>query len=312
MKLKKDRIDLSGRNRVTLGPAGGLAASIKIMGVINPVIVCAGDNGKFDIVAGHRRAEIFFGIDPSGELPCFDAGPLTGRQRLEMAVHDNFSARLPNPAEVALAIEKLSRFYSAKEIINGYFEMFGIQRSEHQFKRYSSLISLCAMAKEALAEGWLPLAAALDIAKFDGPAQELFVEMAAMCRMGANISAEMAANVFEASMERGESAFEVLEFIGVRGALLDDSLNSNEKTAVLRQRLLNIRRPEYESRLKYFHECVKNSSIAGLSMNQFPYFEKDELNISFSVRGARDIDMKIKELEKLKKTVLLKEFAPGE
>ncbi len=312
MKLKKDAINFSNKNRVTLGPSRGLAASIKIMGVINPVIVCAGDNAKFDIIAGHRRAEIFFGIDSSGELPCIDAGPLSEEKQLEMAVCDNFASRVPNPLEIAVSIDKLSKFYEAKEIIKRFFEMFGVQASEHQFKRYASLISLCAIAREALTEGWLPLGAALDLAKFDGRAQELFVEMAALCRMGSNISAEMAVNIFEASRERGEGAFEVLEFIGVRGVLLDDSLNSNEKTALLRQRLLNIRRPEYESRLKYFHECLKNSGVTGISINQFPYFEKDELNLSFSVRGANDIDAKIKELEKLKKTALLKEFASGE
>ncbi|HNY11230.1 MAG TPA: ParB N-terminal domain-containing protein [Candidatus Wallbacteria bacterium] len=308
MKLKKDHINFSSKNRVTIGPCGYLAKSIKNCGVINPVIVCKGDDAKFEIIAGHRRAEIFFGIDASGDLPCFDAGALQEKERLEMAVSDNFTARRPNPVEIAVIIDKLSKFYSAKEIADRYFDMFGIQASEHQFKRYSSLISLCDMAKEALAEGWLPVNAALHIVKFDGRAQELFVEMTARCRMGANISTEMAENISEASMERGESAFEVLEYIGVHGALSDDSLNSNEKTALLRQRLLNIRRPEYESRLKYFHECVKNSGVTGISINQFPYFEKDELNISFSIRGRGDIELKIKELEKLKTTVLLKEF----
>ena len=312
MKLKKDGIDFSGKNRVTFGPCGVLAASIKSRGVINPVMVCESGGGKFDIVCGHRRAEIFFGMEASGELSCFNTGALQEKEQLETAICDNFTARGPNPVEISIAIGKLSKFYGSKEIIERYFEMFGIQRSEHQLKRYASLIALCDIAKEALAEGWLPLNAALHLVKFDARAQVLFVEMAAKCRMGSNISAEMAENVFEASMERGESAFEILEYIGVCGTLLDESLNSNEKTAFLRQRLLNIRRPEYESRLKYFHECVKNSGITGVSINQFPYFEKDELNLSFSVRGAADIDTKIKELEKLKSTMLLKEFTEGD
>lgn len=311
MKLKKEFINFSNKNRVTFGPAKRLASSIKCSGVITPVMVCECQDAKFEIITGHRRAEIFFGLDPAGELPCFNAAGLSEKERLEMAVCDNFAARLPNPVEIALSIDKLLKFYDSKTIIAKYFDMFGIQKSELQFKRYASLTALCDIAGGALAEGWLPFNAALQLAKYDVPAQELFVEMAAICRMGANISAEMAVNILESALERGESTMDILEFMGVRGALADDSLNSNEKTAVLRQRLLNIKRPEYESRLKYFHECVKNSAIAGISINQFPYFEKDELSISFQVRGAGDIDAKIAELEKLKKTILLKEFTDG-
>ena len=82
-----------------------LAASIKEQGVIQPVTVRKGDDGRFQLVSGERRckASRLAGLT---EVPAYII-TANDNAMLEMAIVENIQRENLNPIEIALAYKQL-------------------------------------------------------------------------------------------------------------------------------------------------------------------------------------------------------------
>jgi len=87
--------------RRKLGDVKELAASIASVGVIEPLLVTPSENGRFTVVAGHRRlaAAIEAGLT---EVPCI-VKELSEVERLETMIAENLARQALNPLEEAQA-----------------------------------------------------------------------------------------------------------------------------------------------------------------------------------------------------------------
>lgn len=83
-----------------------LAESIKIKGVIQPIIVTKLDNGKYMIIEGERRWRAS-GIAGKNSIPVVVRNVNTQQERLELALITNAQREDLNPVELALAYKKL-------------------------------------------------------------------------------------------------------------------------------------------------------------------------------------------------------------
>lgn len=86
-----------------------LAASIKEQGVIQPVTVRKGENGKFQLISGERRckASRMAGLT---EVPAYIISA-TESSMLEMAIVENIQRENLNPIELSLAYKQLIENY---------------------------------------------------------------------------------------------------------------------------------------------------------------------------------------------------------
>lgn len=87
-----------------------LAASIKIHGIIQPIVLNKSDDGKYMIIAGERRwrAAKIAGLS---EIPAFIRN-YTPKQIKEIAIIENLQREDLNPIEAARAIKQLMEEYS--------------------------------------------------------------------------------------------------------------------------------------------------------------------------------------------------------
>jgi ParB family chromosome partitioning protein len=87
--------------RHKLGDLKELAASIASVGVIEPLLVCPNDDGRFTVVAGHRRlaAAVQAGLE---EVPCV-IKELSDVERLETMIAENLARHGLSPIEEAQA-----------------------------------------------------------------------------------------------------------------------------------------------------------------------------------------------------------------
>jgi len=319
IKAPLAKIDFSDeRNRITLGDAGGfLKKSIRELGIINPPLVAENGAGGFRIICGFRRvmcARAESGHEPGSGVPdvlitCALARGFSEADEIAASVEDNAASRRLGPVEISSAIAGLSKYFDKKFIIEKYFDSFGIQKSEFAFARYLEIASLSDAARDAVASGKLPMQAASFLVEFSRKRQEDFMRLASDCRMGANLLTEMAKNIFEISRQRRVAIDSIFETIGLENVISDDKLNSNEKSGLLRERVLDLKFPEYRSRLGAFQESVKKLGCAGvISVNPFPYFEKDEINVSFTIKNASEVKKRIGDIRKFENSDLIKEF----
>jgi len=113
-----------------------LAASIKEQGVIQPVTVRKGQNGKFQLISGERRckASRMAGLT---EIPAYIV-MATDNAMLEMAIVENIQRENLNPIEIALAYKQLIQEYElTQEMLS---ERLGKSRSS--IANYLRLLNL--------------------------------------------------------------------------------------------------------------------------------------------------------------------------
>ena len=90
-----------------------LAESIKLKGVIQPIIVTKLDNGKYMIIEGERRWRAS-GIAGNMSIPVVVPNTDTAKERLELALITNAQREDLNPVELAVAYKKLMDEHSYK------------------------------------------------------------------------------------------------------------------------------------------------------------------------------------------------------
>lgn len=90
-----------------------LAESIKLKGVIQPIIVTKLDNGKYMIIEGERRWRAS-GIAGRQSIPVVVRNTYTAKERLELALITNAQREDLNPVELAVAYKKLMDEHSYK------------------------------------------------------------------------------------------------------------------------------------------------------------------------------------------------------
>lgn len=90
-----------------------LAESIKLKGVIQPIIVTKLDNGKYMIIEGERRWRAS-GIAGRQSIPVVVRNTDTAKERLELALITNAQREDLNPVELAAAYKKLMDEHSYK------------------------------------------------------------------------------------------------------------------------------------------------------------------------------------------------------
>lgn len=113
-----------------------LAASIKEQGVIQPITIRRGQDGKFQLIAGERRCKAaqMAGLT---EIPAYVIAA-TEHSMLEMAIVENIQRENLNPIEIALAYKQLIQNYELTQ--EALSERIGKSRSS--IANYLRLLNL--------------------------------------------------------------------------------------------------------------------------------------------------------------------------
>ncbi len=130
---KEEKRDESGRREVEIakirpgrfqprvqfdaGALTGLAQSIRLNGVVQPILVAPAENGEFTIIAGERR---FRAAREAGltRVPVIVRTPRNDEERLELALIENIQREDLNPMEEAAAYGRLrEEFHLTQEEI---------------------------------------------------------------------------------------------------------------------------------------------------------------------------------------------------
>jgi ParB/RepB/Spo0J family partition protein len=144
-----------GRNpRRQLGDLEGLTASIRAVGIVEPLIVEPGPGPRFTVVAGHRRlaASKLAGLD---EVPCLVRAPSDDKARLELAIIENLQRAELEPLDEAGGFRALVDLGLSQRAVA---ERVGCSQS-HVSKRLG-LLELPAAVRKRVEKGTLPLEAA--------------------------------------------------------------------------------------------------------------------------------------------------------
>lgn len=153
-----------------------LATSIKIHGIIQPIVLNRADDGKFMIIAGERRwrAAKMAGLS---EMPAFIRN-YTPKQIKEIAIIENLQREDLNPIEAARAIKQLMDEYSLTQ--DAVAERIG--KSRPAIANTLRLLSLPSDVIELVEKNRLSSGHARCLVVLDSPLEQSRVALAAIAK----------------------------------------------------------------------------------------------------------------------------------
>ena len=174
-----------------------LQVSVREFGVLNPLIV--GEStipDRYAIVTGWLRFEAARKAGESS-VPCHIYRNFPQKILLLCALFDNVGHRTLNPIEQALAVKRLSEFYSLNEVCTNFLPLLGLRPNRESLERLSPLMDLNEEIQWALANGCLNHDAALILAKMPGKHPSRVFRLLMGLRVSPTAQKEMVENFYE-------------------------------------------------------------------------------------------------------------------
>jgi len=276
-KIPLARIDLADTTfLVTFMPdLEPLQASIKLVGLLEPLILRQGADKTYQIVCGFKRAwalrhlaigEAAAFVYPHGELDDFQA--------LLLTIGHNLTRPL-NLVEKALILEKLVSFgVSEREVIDCYLPLFALQPHMRILKQVIDLLTLERGLREYLVREGLSLTAAALLLHLDKEAQKAILPLLMALRPGENRVKEIISFLQEISLRDEVSVSSLLAGKEIREIIDDQKTPRPQRLERLRRIVKEMRFPLLTATEARFTAYKQSLSLPPqISFHPPPFFE---------------------------------------
>ena len=199
-----------------------LLASIKLVGLLEPLLVRERNEGRYQLVCGFKRAETLNHLSTSEvEAFVYPSDSLDDLQAMMLTVGHNLTRTL-NLVEKAQTLKKLLDFgVPEREVIDHYLPLIGLQPNVRILKQLTDLVSLERGLQEYLVQKSLSLSASTLFLHLDKESQEAILPLFEALGPGENRVKEIISFLREISLRDKVSIPALLSKEEI-GEVLDD------------------------------------------------------------------------------------------
>lgn len=279
-----------------------LKASIKQIGLVNPIIVQKKAPSSYRIVCGFRR------IAALAELK-IDACPAFVLQHsgvdldvFLMAIQENQSHRSLNPVELSIILDKLQNTFEIdqQDIIKTYLPRLGYGKNPRVLQLYSGLHQLSREWQDALANDQVAVDFVQDILKLSGDVREKFYQLVAALRLGKNRQREFLQLFQDVAKLESISLSQLLLAQDVLDIQQHETLTPSQKAERLKEWLWKKRYPRYSSAKSEFDSEIKTANLPrNVYFQPPPYFEGDTFSTGFTFTSENEFAEHVAALQKI-------------
>lgn len=279
-----------------------LCASIKAVGVIQPIIVRHAIDGAYQIVTGYRRVLACQQLSRQ-TIPAivYEHTDLSVLQAFLYNVHDNLESRQVNLVEKSIIVERLQRVYSVAEdeLVKKYLPLMGEDPSYRVLHQLLA-VGQCTMAmKELLVDRGLAISTAARIAEFSPSTQEALISVLRPLRATTTKLNELLAMIREIAARDAITVEEVLQRYQLLAIVADPSCTPNAKLAALRQTLRGVRLPSLMQRQSQFASLLMDLQLPDQArLIADPYFEDPTLKLECQFQAPEELEEVVANLQK--------------
>lgn len=289
--------------RITFAPrVEGLAASIKAVGIVQPILVRHTVDGTYQVVTGYRR------VLASQELSrqtipaiVYEHTDLSVFQAFLFNLHDNLATRQLNIIEKSTVLLKLSRVFNVAEdeLVKKYLPMLG---EEPSYKVLHQLLSLeqCSNAMKAMIiEREYAITTAARITEFSPSTQEALLSVLRPLRaMTAKLN-ELLGMIREIAARDAITVEEVLQRYQLLSVVADPGVAPAAKLVALRQTLRGVRLPTLAKRQEHFAGLLRDLHLPqAAKLKTDPYFEDSKFKLECNFREPEELQQVVDHLQK--------------
>lgn len=298
-KIGIDEIDLADeRFRIShQDPSEELTASIQAAGVINPPVLTRRE-GRVIVVCGWKRILVCkkLGLSP---LPVFISPETDDRELFKNPVYENVSFRNLSAFEKAEILSKLRNFGEADEdLIRRYLTLLKVPATRRYLELYWELAQLEPEVKLALERQETALAVLELLIRYSPEERTLLLPV--LLTLGKNKQKELMTLLIELAQRENVSPKDILTGLIYQTILQDDKLSPIQKADRILVTVREQRRPELTQWSRAFETALRALDLEkGVVISPVPFFEGEELNLTFGFRSREEFLEKISELTRL-------------
>jgi ParB-like chromosome segregation protein Spo0J len=277
-----------------------LAQSVRKVGVLQPLWVVQADD-TLKIVDGFRRVEAALATGV-GQIPVLflDFG-LEEKEVYLLALENFLSKEQPNPVEVAVALEKLARWYDREELIEKFLPKLGVHQTALMLRRYRAVLDMPERVKEGLADGRIFPVCAQYLERMAPEDRQTAGQFLLQLRPSKSAQKEMLEYLNDLSMREGVSVEELLDVEEVKKIFSRKPANLPQQREAFRAWLKAQRFPVLHRAKSSYEEAVKKIRPGSrIRIDAPPYFEGRDYGIRFSFRDFREFEEAVEKLEDMK------------
>lgn len=278
-----------------------LTASLREIGLTNPLVLQRRDDDRFRIVCGFRRVEALLQLAVAEADAWILDEPTPSVDILLFSLLDNLALHAFNVVQVSFIIQKLSGFHVAKDdVIQCYLPKLGFGRNPKIYELYSTLHELPAEWQQALVDDHVPLDLAKSVVEMSPQDRSAFWRLIVELRLGKNRQRELLILLQDVARIQGVSPAQLLETKQIGEIPRMEKWTSSQKAERLKEWLWEKRYPHYVAIRKQFDDLVKGAACPpGFTLQHSPFFEGEELQIVFGFKSSEDYRAKIDFMERL-------------
>jgi len=280
-----------------IGPSVELVASIEAAGLINPPVVTARE-GRTVVVCGWKRILACQKLGTS-EIPVFVSSEESDLELFKNPVYENVSFREMKTFEKAGILKKLQQFgENDEDLIRRFLPLLKVPATRRYLDLFLELARLERELQEILESKGTALTVLEWLLKYSPQERALLLPI--LLPLGQNKQKELLIQLFEIAQKQGVSPQKILLGSLYQGTLQDDKLSPLQKADRMLDGIREQRSPVFTHWMRTFEGALKAINLEkGVIINPVPFFEGEELNLSFSFKNPEEFLEKISELAKL-------------
>ncbi len=180
-----------------------LRDSIEQIGMLHPPLLRATDGGDFQIVCGFARLAVWRAMEKSDVRVWVAPKTASCADLLRVSIEENRSSRGLNPAEEALAIEKLADHLPRETLVSEILPQLGRKPAEAILDRILGWRHLPEVLWQALARGEISESALDHLKPFTPDEQVTAIRCVAALRLSSGATRDFCRQAFEVTQRDG-------------------------------------------------------------------------------------------------------------
>jgi len=288
-----------------------LVASIKRVGLINPIMVQKRKDGNYRIVIGFRRFEALK-VLKQPQVPALIADENSRDLDLfEQAIYDRVSTRPLNPVELSTVIQKLEKEFGVakSEIVQKYFPIMGYGRNPKVYDLYARLITLNPAWQKAVINEEVSIDIANIMIEISDSIRNEFLNLIKLLRLGKNQQRAFWALLSDVARIQEKTVSDLLASPNFKAVLSDEKLTPSQKAERFKHELYRLRYPRYSRTKEAFDALIKEARMPqGMILKAPPYFEGEDFFLGFNFRSEDDFEEKVSFLKSLQQKQVIRKI----
>ncbi len=271
--------------------------SLKSVGLIHPPLVCLRDN-HFILVSGWKRILACREISLS-PVPVRVAEEADELKTFLLAFYENLALREFNLIEKAQILSKLKKFGEKKErIVRDILPLLDIPSTMDHLDIFLNFSKFEPELERMIVEKKMPFSSAHLLSEFKSKERKLLMPL--LLPLGQNKQKELLEDLQAILRKMGAPAERVLVSKEIQDIQKSENLSSLQKSDRIRLLLKRKRYPSLFTQRDSFDSLLKRMNWPQeISVKASPFFEGEDVSVSFSFKSKDDFQRNLRKLQKL-------------